>query len=259
MGARVAWISIAPVKGLGLVHPAAVELGTGGVAANRAFYLVDEDGQMVNGKRLGGLVRVTPAYDPALETLTLAFPDGTEVAGHVVGAQEVTTSFFGRPVSGHVVDGPWSEALSAYFERPLALVKVAHEGDGVDRGSKAAVSLLSTASVARLAAALGGGASLDRRRFRMLFGVSGVAAHAEDGWVGRRVRLGEAVVAIGGLVGRCLVTSQDPDTGTVDMDTLGALRSYRRQPETGEKLPFGVWGGVVQPGRVALADVVEPV
>lgn len=259
MKARVAWISIAPVKGLGLVHPADVELGQGGVAANRAFYLVDEDGRMVNGKRLGALVTVTPAYDPTLETLTLAFPDGTEVAGRVVAAEEVTTPFFGRPVSGHVVEGPWSQALSTYFERALVLVKVAHEGDGVDRGSKATVSVLSTASVDRLAAALGGRGSLDRRRFRMLFGVSGVAAHTEDTWLGRRVRLGEAVVAIGGVVGRCLVTSQDPDTGKPDLDTLGALRSYRRQPEGGEKLPFGVWAEVVQPGRVALDDSVEPV
>jgi hypothetical protein len=177
----------------------------------------------------------------------------------VTVAEDVTTSFFGRPVSGRVVEGPWSKALSAYFERPLRLVKIAHAGDGVDRGSSAAVSLLSTASLDRLAVALGVGASLDGRRFRMLFGVTGMAAHAEDTWLGRRIRLGEAVVTLEGRVGRCLVTSQDPDTGTVDMDTLGALRSYRHQPGTGEKLTFGVWGEVVQPGRVRLNDVVEPV
>jgi uncharacterized protein len=258
MRAWVTWISIAPVKGLGLVHPEAVELGRSGVAANRAFYLVDERGQMVNGKRLGPLVTIAPTYDPALETLTLVFPDGTVVAGHVATAEEVTTSFFGRPVFGHVVEGPWSNALSSYFERQLVLVKVAHKGDGADRGPKATVSLLSTASVNRLAAALGVEASLDRRRFRMLFEVTGVPAHAEDMWLGRRIQIGGAVVAVRGLVGRCLVTGQDPDTGRMDIDTLGALRSYRRGPETGEALPFGVWGDVVQPGQVALNDVVEP-
>lgn len=255
----MAWISVAPVKGLGLVHPAVVELGRGGVTANRAFYLVDEHGQMVNGKRLGSLVAIAPAYDTAQETLTLAFPDRTVVAGHVTLGGEVTTSFFGRPVSGRVVEGRWSMALSAYAGRPLTLVKIVHPGDGVDRGSAAAVSLLSTGSLDGLAAALGVGPDLDHRRFRMLFGVSGVAPHAEDAWLGRRVRLGKAVVAFGGRVGRCLVTSQDPDTGTVDLDTLGALRTYGQQPETGERLPFGVWGEVVEPGRVCLSDVVEPV
>jgi uncharacterized protein YcbX len=258
MRASVAWISVAPVKGLGLVHPEAVELGEGGVAANRAFYLVDERGQMVNGKRLGTLVTVVPAYEPELESLSLVFPDGSAVAGHVATGERVTTSFFGRPVPGHLVEGPWSKALSAYFERPLALVKVARDGDGVDRGTKAAVSLLSTASLGRLSAALGMGASLDHRRFRMLFGVAGVAPHAEDTWLGRQVRLGTAAVVVRGLAGRCVVTSQDPGTGMPDLDTLGALRSYRRQPAGGERLPFGVWGEVVQPGRVALDDTVEP-
>ncbi len=255
----MAWISIAPVKGLGLVHPAAVELGGGGVTANRAFFLVDEHGQMVNGKRLGSLVAIAPAYDTAQETLTLAFPDTTVVAGHVTLGAEVTTSFFGRPVAGHVVEGPWSKALSAYADRPLSLVKIAHAGDGVDRGSGGAVSLLSTGSLDRLAAALGVGPGLDHRRFRMLFGVSGVAPHGEDTWLGQQVRLGTAVVAFAGRVGRCLVTSQDPDTGTADLDTLGALRTYRPPPETGERLPFGVWGEVVEPGRVCLSDLVEPV
>jgi|SRR5579875_186253 len=258
MSARVEWISVAPVKGLGLVQLSAVELGWSGAAANRVFYLVDQDGRMVNGKRLGALATVVPAYDPALMTLSLRFPDGSEVAGEVVRGQEVTTSFFGRPVLGHAVEGPWSEALSSYFGRRLSLVKVAHEGEGVDRGAKATVSVLSTASLARLAEALGAREGLDPRRFRMLFGVSGVAAHAEDTWVGRRARFGEAVVAIGGLAGRCLVTSQDPGTGEPDLDTLGALRSYRRGPEGAEKFPFGVWGAVVQPGRVALGDTVAP-
>ncbi len=259
MRASVAWISVAPVKGLGLVHPEAVELDRGGASANRAFYLVDEHGQMVNGKRIGSLVAIAPAYDTARETLTLAFPDTTVVAGHVTLGAEVTTSFFGRPVAGRVVEGPWGVALSAYADRPLTLVKIAHAGDGVDRGSGAAVSLLSTGSLGRLAVALGVGPDLDHRRFRMLFGVSGVAPHAEDTWLGRHVRLGGAVVAFGGRVGRCLVTSQDPGTGTVDLDTLGALRTYRQQPETGERLPFGVWGEVVEPGRVCLSDMVEPV
>lgn len=258
MMASVAWISIAPVKGLGLVHPGAVEVRFGGVVANRAFYLVDEHGRMLNGKRLGSLAAITPAYDVALGTLTLAFPDGTTVDGEVAVGDEVTTSFFGRPVSGRVVEGPWGKALSAYAGRALTLVKTGHAGDGVDRGSHAAVSLLSTASLDRLAEVLGVGPGLDHRRFRMLFGVAGVTAHAEDTWLGRRVRIGEAVVAVGGSVGRCLVTSQDPDTGTVDLDTLGALRSYRQRPETGEKLPFGVWGEVIEPGRVRLGDLIEP-
>jgi len=254
--AWVCCISVAPVKGLGLSHPEAVELGERGAAVNRAFYLVDEDAQLVNGKKLGPLVTVGASWDPVAGKLALQFPGGAAVEGHVALGQEVTTSFFGRPVVGHIVEGPWSEALSGYFGRPLRLVKAEREGDAVDRGPKASVSLVSDASVERLAAALGRD-SLDRRRFRMLFAVAGVAAHAEDTWLGRHVRLGEAVVVVNGLAGRCVVTSQNPLTGIPDAATLSALRSYRPQGAH-EKLPFGVWGEVARPGRVALGDLVEP-
>ena len=62
----------------------------------------------------------------------------------------------------------------------------------------------------------------------MLFGIDGVDAHAEDGWVGRRVAFGDAVVAVRGLVGRCAVTSQNPDTGVPDLDTLRTIRRLPR-------------------------------
>jgi len=51
------------------------------------------------------------------------------------------------------------------------------------------------------------------------------------------------------------VTTQDPDTGVPTVDTLRALRSYR--PEGTERLPFGVFGSVVAPGRVRVGDAVE--
>ena len=259
--ASVAWIAIAPVKGLGLVQPPAVELTKDGVTANRAFYLIDPDGRMLNGKRLGSLVTVSPAYDEGLGALSLTFPDGKVVRGEVALGQEVTTSFFGRAVSGRVVEGPWGEALSTHAGLSLKLVRVTRAGDGVDRGSRASVSMLSTGSLARLGEALGLGSGLDHRRFRMLFGVAGVGAHAEDGWSGHRVRLGEAVVDVIGKVGRCLVTTQDPDTGVPNLNTLGALRSYRRaetsEAPASEKLCFGVWGHPAEPGRVGLGDPVE--
>jgi uncharacterized protein YcbX len=82
--------------------------------------------------------------------------------------------------------------------------------------------------------------------------------HAEDGWTGRRVAIGGAVVRLHGLVGRCLVTAQDPDTGEKTLDTLRIIRSYRSEIETDEPLPFGAWGGVEQPGLVRVGDTVVP-
>jgi uncharacterized protein YcbX len=245
MEGRVAWITIAPVKGLGLVSPAAVEVTRQGVVENRRFHLLDARGRLVNGKRVGPLVRVVPDYDEAAGTLALAFPDGTAVSGDVELGRELAGTFFGEVRAGHIVGGPFSAALSEHAGMELTLVRADVPGTAVDRGHYGAVSLLSSA-------ALNG---FDPRRFRMLFGVDGVPAHAEDGWIGRPVRVGGAVVRPQGLTTRCLVTSQNPDSGVADMDMLQHLRDTR--PEVaGEPLPFGVHASVVEPGRVAVGDCV---
>ena len=257
MRGSVTWITIAPVKSLALVHRDEVELELFGVRENRRFYLVDDNGRMINGKVVGSLVRVVPEYDAAAGRLALHLPKGDVVAGDIAVGELLTTSFFGRPVAGRVVEGPWSEALSGLAGRALRLVRTEQPGHGADRGGRAGVSLVGTASLKALAGAAGVD-RVDGRRFRMLFGVDGVPPHAEDGWIGRRLRIGDAVVRLRGNVGRCAITTQDPDTGVPDLDTLHVLGEYRGEVETTEPLPFGVWGEILEPGRVRLGDPVEP-
>ena len=258
MGARVAWITIAPVKGLALVAREEVELEPAGVRENRRFYVIDGDGRMVNGKRLGRLVQVVPDYDEEDGRLALRFPGGDIVEGRVRTAGTVVSSFYGRPVGGSLVEGPWAEVLSSFAGRPLQLVRVEAAGGGLDRGSGAGVSLVSLASLGALAAAAGASAPVDGRRFRMLFGLDGLAAHEEDSWLGRRVRVGEAIVSLRARTGRCAVTTQNPETGEPDLDTLRAIGAYRAGVHSEEPLPFGVWGDVARPGRVRVGDPVQP-
>jgi hypothetical protein len=137
------------------------------------------------------------------------------------------------------------------------MVESERPGDGSDRGHRGGVSLVGTASLGALADAAGVD-RVDGRRFRMLFGVDGIAPHVEDGWLGRRIRIGDAVVRPLGNVGRCAVTTQNPDTGVPDLDTLRVLGEYRCDVETSEPLPFGVWGEILEPGRVRLGDPVFP-
>jgi uncharacterized protein YcbX len=123
-----------------------------------------------------------------------------------------------------------------------------------DRLHAGTASIVSRASLDRLAAEAGVD-GLDGRRFRMLFEVDGVGPHEEDGWIGTRVRVGDAVVQVNGDVGRCVVTSHDPDTGVPTVDTLKALARYRREGRT-EPLPFGIYGSVASPGRVRVGDPI---
>jgi uncharacterized protein YcbX len=91
----------------------------------------------------------------------------------------------------------------------------------------------------------------------MLFDLDGCSVHEEDTWSGRRVRIGGAVIRVGGGVGRCAVTTRDPDTGMRDLDTLRLLRAYREPLGDGE-IPFGVYAVVEQPGVVRVGDEVTP-
>src|SRR2546430_591941 len=65
----VAWLTIAPVKGLGLVALDEVVLEPFGVADNRRFYLVDENGRKFDPKPCGEIVQVRPRWDAEAGTL----------------------------------------------------------------------------------------------------------------------------------------------------------------------------------------------
>ena len=254
----VSRISIAPVKGLGLVHPDSVLLEDTGVRENRRFHIVDADGRRFNQLRDGGLVQIRPEYDANAEYLTLTFPDGPAAAGTVALGDEITTDFYGRPVTGQLVEGPWSAALSTWLRRPLRLVQ-SSPGAAVDR-NRGEVSLVSAASLAALAEQGGRDAPVDGRRFRMLFELEGCEPHEEDGWVKRHVQIGDAVVKIRGDVGT--LRHHDAKSG----DRRAGLRHVAHDPEyrpfseneAGKRhIPFGVFGEVTEPGRVAIGDAVE--
>jgi MOSC domain-containing protein len=253
---RVVRISVAPVKSFGLVHPEEVVLEPGGVVGNRRFWLRDEGGGLYAGKRDGSMMRIRPEWDESTRRLVLTFPDGERVEGVVELGAAVDAELYRRPRPSHRVVGPWEEAISLFVGRPLELLWA--DDGAVDRTPQGGtVSLVSLASLDRLREEAGVEDPVDGRRFRMLFEIGGVGAHEEDAWIGTEARIGEATVAFNGDIGRCIVTSRDPDTGTVDLPTLVTLAGYRRDGVS-EALPFGVYGAVLVPGRVKVGDIVKP-
>jgi uncharacterized protein YcbX len=249
--ARVTALSVTPVKATRLQLVASVQLDETGACGNRRFFVIDRRDRMVNAKVLGALQQVVCSYDEPSRRLSLRFPDG-RVAEAAVGdgGESLEVHFFSEPRWARVLIGPWSQALSELAGQPLRLVEGA---PAVDRGAAGAVSLISRASLERFASEAGVD-QLDARRFRMLIEIDGVAAHEEDGWIGRSVQVGSAVVRLEGHVGRCLITSRDPDTGEVTLPTLDVLRAYRADLKSTEALPFGVYGRVLQGGRVSVGD-----
>ncbi|MGI8411222.1 MAG: MOSC domain-containing protein [Solirubrobacteraceae bacterium] len=249
-------LSITAVKGTRLRKVDRILLQRSGVRENRRFYVIDARDRMLNGKQLGDLQSIVASYSDPERRLALKLPDGEVVQGEVQPGALVSPRFFSRTVEARLVPGPWSAALSDLAGRPLRLVE-ADEQSSVDRGRRGSVSLISRASLARLAFE-GGETAVDARRFRMLIEIDGIGAHVEDAWVGRNARIGGALVAWRGHVGRCLVTSRDPDTGAIDLPTLDVLGRYRRDADCTEPLAFGIYGEVLEEGPVAVGDRVRP-
>jgi len=272
----VSWISIAPVKGMRIQSLNEVELTCDGVPGDRAFFLADEDGAMVNGKRFGSLMEIIPAHDRESGRLSLEFPDGATVEGEVGLGEPEEVTFFGQPESARPVTGDFSDAVSRHTGARLRLMAHPEGRPGVDRGKWGGVTLLGAASLESLReagrdfncaepsseASPGGTASdpdpgpIDGRRFRMTFGVEGTRPYEEDDWTGREIRIGEALVRVAAHAGRCAVTTRDPDSGVTDLKTLHFLKHSRDGVDSFEPLPFGVYGEVLEPGPVRIGDPV---
>lgn len=262
MTASVAWISIAPVKGMRLQELPEVELTRQGAIGDREFFLVDDRSRMISVTRLGPLVEIVPEHDRAAGTLALRFPDDRVVSGAVELGEAEPVDFYGLELQVQSVLGEFSTAISEHCGVGLRLMARPGNRTAVDRGSIAGATVLGVGSLERLATAAGDAGQpgpVDRRRFRMTFGVDGIEPHEEDGWIGRQIRFGEAELLIQERVGRCAATTRDPESGTVDLKTLHHIGSYRDDVVSEEPIPFGVYASVRSPGTVRLDDPVAPV
>jgi uncharacterized protein YcbX len=144
-----------------------------------------------------------------------------------------------------LVDGePWrsAEALTAVrlasAEEDAALA--AHDGrDGFD------VLPLLVATDGAIAA-LG----VDHRRLRPNIVIAGVEGLAERAWPGRRLLIGDAVISVAKLRGRCVMTTYDPDTQEQDLSVLRRIVS-----DFGGRMALDC--DVVEGGVIAVGDPVE--
>lgn len=244
-------LSITPVRGLRLHHPREVRIDHHGVSDDRRYLILGADGRIFDGTKLGTLVQISATLDHDPDRLALTFPDGSIVSATVELGQPIQASAYRRVFAARPVIGPWADALAAYANRELRLVRVERLDDAFDRHP---VSIVSSASVDTLAANVG--TPVDARRFRMLVEVAGARPHEEDEWMDRDVRIGEALVRVNAFDPRCVITTQDPDTGLRDIPTLHAIKAYRGLRD-GRHIDFGVYADVVEPGTVRIGDAVS--
>jgi uncharacterized protein len=119
----------------------------------------------------------------------------------------------------------------------------------MDSAKSGFVSLISTATVEQLGAELG--AAIDPVRFRGNVLFEAAAPWAEFDWVGRRVRVGGALLEITKRIDRCAATAANPATGRRDLDIVRHLDAVHGH------IDCGVYAKVVSAGRVAVGDTIS--
>lgn len=109
------------------------------------------------------------------------------------------------------------------------------------------LSIQNTATLLELGRKLGQSAALDYRRLRGNLLVDGFPAWAEMKWIGARLQIGETVLEVAEVIGRCAATHVNPDTGIPDSDLVGTLQNTYGHNKCGVYARV-VEGGTIRPG-----------
>jgi uncharacterized protein len=252
-----------------------------GLAGDRRWMIVDDDGAVVTAREHPRLVLVTPAISAAEDAITFRAPGLPDLTvpvpapGTVPGiaarpgtsrlvpvtvwdsrllaaeaadeAAEWLTKIVGESVRLVYLDDPARRPVNAKYSRPADRVSFA---DGYP------LLLTSEASLAELNEWIAGGphaaeGPLPMTRFRPNVQIAGAPAWAEDGW--RRIRIGAVPFRIAKGSDRCVLTTIDPDTAVKGREPLVTLARRRRWDG---KIWFGVNLIPDGPGRIRPGDEV---
>jgi uncharacterized protein YcbX len=112
------------------------------------------------------------------------------------------------------------------------------------------LSLITTQTIAALSASVG--IDLDRRRFRpnLLIEATDGGDAPEDSWIGNVLRVGAMRMRVDRRDKRCVMVNVDPVTTSGDPAVLRSIAQERQSC-------LGVYGTIVEPGRVAVGDNVS--
>jgi uncharacterized protein YcbX len=242
-GGRLAHICRHPIKGHGREDLASVRLSAGQclpwdrhwAVAHDAAKLVDGWNPCANfarGAKAYGLMAIESDLDEATATLTLRHPDRGALTFRPDDPADLPRFL--------AWVGPLNPANRA---QPARIVTA---GRGMTDSDFPSVAILNLASLADLSARMGQDLSIHRWRGNLW--LDGAAPWAEWDWLGRDIRIGNAVLRVQERITRCMATTVEPATGHSNADTLGALEAAFGHQD------FGLYATVVQDGDIALGD-----
>ncbi len=258
----IASLSIYPVKSMKGVSVQSAEVDLIGLAGDRRWMVVDENGKFQTIRQHFELSQIE-AFEVD-DMLRVAHPSrGTIIVG-VPGASAPTSivTIWRSEVEARHASDESSTFLSDIFGRKVRLVylenvagravnpKYSTPGDHVSFADGYPILLASEASLQDLEVRVG--FDLDMRRFRPNIVVTGVEPWVEDTW--RRIQIGAVQFRVARPCGRCVVTTLDPDTGATAPanEPLATLGKMHRASD-GEII-FGQNLISDGPGRISVGD-----
>jgi hypothetical protein len=199
-----------PVKSCGGERVAATRIAASGLTGDRVVQPTTARGERVTARRF-----------PALLGLRSTFVDGTAfVNGHRWDSDEAATLLRAASLD------------SVFLEQSLRQV----------RFDVLPVSIVTDGAIEAL--------GVDLRRLRPNVVIGGVEGLAERDWDGLAIRLGDAIVGVRQVRGRCVMTTYDPDTQVRDRSVL-----QRIVDEYGGRFALDCY--VIREGAVREGDPVE--
>jgi len=272
-----------PVKSMLGERIEQAELGANGIPGDRAWAVRDEERGGIRGaKKIASLMRLRARYleEPAAGRVPapeIALPDGTRLRASDAGAAERVSSALAHKVTlwplmpaeqldhyrrGAPTHADFEQELRAIFGRapdePLPDLSIfppeifQNESPPGTYFDAFPLLLLTDATLRRLQK-LAPASRVDVRRFRPNLVVAtpdGVEDFVEIGWIGKRLRIGEAELSIPAACPRCVMITHGFDDLPQDP---GLMRTVVREANQN----IGVYARVERPGRVAVGDSVE--
>ncbi|GIF15467.1 MOSC domain-containing protein [Actinoplanes teichomyceticus] len=236
---RITQLHSYPVKGCHRLDHDEAGVEPWGLAGDRRWMMVDAEGVGITQRDTARLTRL--AVRPRPGGLRLSAPglpdlDVDEPAG---GPKVAVRVFRNKPeVPARLAESAWS---SAFLGRDVRLVwqadptgravaEYALPGDRVSLADGYPVLLANAASLAAVNGWLAerGDEPVPIHRFRPNLVLDGAPTWAEDGWVGRRLRIGDLVFRVAKPCSRCRVTTIDQETGVAGRQPLHVLGTHRR-------------------------------
>ncbi len=263
MIARVEALHLYPVKGMRGLGRVDTEVAAHGLAGDRRWMVVDDDGRFLTQRQLPDMARLE--VEPVVDGIVLRHgEDVRPLKRPAADAMRLAVTIWGDVVPAVAADDESADWLSARLGHSCRLVYMDDEraravdpafgepGDHVGFADAYPLLATSEASLSALNAALAVPVPMDR--FRPSVTISGLAAWSEDRW--RRVRIGGMTFRAPTPCTRCVVITRDQRTG-LSPEPGEPLRTLGRLNRHAAGIVFGANLIPEAPGRLGVGDPVE--